>query len=248
MPGYNPNAFSWSHIIWNHYCTRWHIFGFYFFLNLPVWVCLVVFCKHYCAEKSVKVLFWQSNGIILLLAGYSHTGRTKLNFQGAHLVPGHGQCFCCSRFIMGTAVLPIYILDPQTSNWSQSFHKGPWRPNISHDRSEVCSCRVPRWACQIFLLSAWWYQCCASWLGIWNTLCHFFKVLPASSYLAGLYLKVCAKHSRAILCKKSPAVLFLKGAVVFIGEWEFSLRDNTSACAVWYRPIYPVPETLVWCI
>lgn len=122
MPGYNPNAF-----FWNHYCTRWHIFGFYFFLNLPVWVCLVIFCKHYCAEKSVEVLFWQSNGIILLLAGYSHTGRIELNFQGAHLVPGHGQCLCCTHCIMGTAVLPVCIVDPQTSNWSQSSHKGPWR-------------------------------------------------------------------------------------------------------------------------
>lgn len=81
MPGYNPNAFSWSCIIWSHYCTRWHHLGFYFFLNLPVWICLVVFFQALlCWEKCCS---GNLNGTILLLAGYSSTGRTKLNFQGA---------------------------------------------------------------------------------------------------------------------------------------------------------------------
>lgn len=98
------------------------------FLFFPQFASLDLFG---CFFESIivlgKVLFWQFNGIILLLAGYSSTGRTKLNFQGAHLVPWHGQSLYCSRCIMGTVVCPICIVDPQTSNWSQSFHKGPWR-------------------------------------------------------------------------------------------------------------------------
>lgn len=123
MPGYNPSAFSLSCIIWSHYCTRWHNLGFYFFLNLPVWICLVGFFPSTIVLG--KMFFWQSNGIILLLAGYSSTGRTKLNFQVAP----------CAWAWPVLVLLPVYYGDccvtnlhcrPPDIKLKAIISEGPW--------------------------------------------------------------------------------------------------------------------------